>query len=147
LTRTLTITVEAKLTLELGSTVILPAALRYQTALAQNVAIMKAAGVEPRTVLLEEVSAPIAELSGALATLRAAVAGQGAESAFGEAKHAQEVLLPAIDAVRAAADTLESIVADDLCRYRRTRRCCTSSELPSGDVVECGGSVRPMRTS
>ena len=34
----LTVAVEAKLTLEIGSTVILPAAIRYQTELAQNVA-------------------------------------------------------------------------------------------------------------
>ena len=31
-----------------------------------------------------------------------------------KAEHAQEALLPAMDAVRAAADTLESVVADDL---------------------------------
>ena len=43
----LTVAVEAKLSLEIGTTVILPAALRYQTELAQNVATLKAAGVEP----------------------------------------------------------------------------------------------------
>ena len=42
----LTIGVEAKLTLEIGSTVILPAAVRYQTELAQNVAALKKAGVD-----------------------------------------------------------------------------------------------------
>ena len=41
----LTIGVEAKLALELGSTVILPAAIRYQTELAQNVATLKEAGM------------------------------------------------------------------------------------------------------
>ena len=45
----LTVAVEAKLALELGTTVILPAAIRYQTELAQNVAALKAAGVEPST--------------------------------------------------------------------------------------------------
>jgi hypothetical protein len=45
----LTIHVEAKLALELGSTVILPAAMRYQTEVAQNVATLKAAGMEPST--------------------------------------------------------------------------------------------------
>ncbi len=40
----LTIAVEAKLTLEVGSTVVLPAAMRYQTELAQNIAALKAAG-------------------------------------------------------------------------------------------------------
>ena len=45
----LTIGVEAKLTLEIGSTVVLPAAVRYQTELAQNVAALKEAGVAPST--------------------------------------------------------------------------------------------------
>ncbi len=62
----LTIGVEAKLALELGTTVILPAAVRYQTELAQNVATLKAAGVAADTTLLEAVSAPIAELTAAL---------------------------------------------------------------------------------
>jgi glutamine synthetase len=110
----LTIGVEAKLALELGSTVILPAAVRYQTELAQNAAALKAAGVEPDLTLLHTVSEPVAELTAALATLKAALSDHSADSALAEATHAQEALLPAMDAVRAAADTLESVVADDL---------------------------------
>jgi glutamine synthetase len=110
----LTINVEAKLTTELGSTVVLPAAMRYQTEVAQNIATLKAAGVEPSTTLLEEVSGPIAELSSALVDLKKALEDHSATTAFGEAEHARDALLPAMDAVRAAADTLESIVADDL---------------------------------
>jgi glutamine synthetase len=110
----LTIAVEAKLTLEIGTTIILPAALRYQTELAQNVAALKAAGIEPSTAALEAVSAPLAALEAALATLKAALSDHSAETALDEAKHAQEALLPAMAAVRAAADTLESVVADDL---------------------------------
>ncbi len=109
----LTIGVEAKLALELGSTVILPAAVRYQTELAQNVATLKAAGMEPDTTMLEAVSTPISELTAALTALKAGLAGHGGESAAEEAAHAQS-LLPKMDAVRAAADTLESLVADDL---------------------------------
>lgn len=109
----LTIHVEAKLSLELGSTVVLPAALRYQTEIAQNVAALKAAGVEPSTTLLEDVSAPISDLVNALADLRKGIESDSATSALEEAEHAQS-LLPAMDAVRAAADVLEGIVADDL---------------------------------
>ena len=109
----LTIGVEAKLALELGSTVILPAAVRYQTELAQNVATLKTAGMEPDTTLLEAVSTPISELTAALTALTAGLAEHGGESAADEAAHAQS-LLPKMDAVRAAADTLESLVADDL---------------------------------
>jgi glutamine synthetase len=110
----LTIAVEAKLTLEIGTTIILPAALRYQTELAQNIAAMKAAGVEPSMAALEAVSAPLADLEAALATLKAALSDHSAETALDEAKHAQEALLPAMAAVRTAADALESVVADDL---------------------------------
>ncbi|MFD6198688.1 glutamine synthetase III [Mycobacteriaceae bacterium NPDC060252] len=109
----LTIHVEAKLSLELGSTVVLPAAVRYQTEIAQNVAALKAAGVEPSTTLLEDVSAPISDLVNALADLRKGVESDFATTALEEAEHAQSLLL-AMDAVRAAADVLEGIVADDL---------------------------------
>ncbi len=109
----LTVAVEAKLALEIGSTVILPAAVRYQTELAQNVASLKAAGVESDLTLLQMVSEPIGALTAALATLKEGLSYH-ADSAAEEAKHAQSALLPAMEAVRAAADTLESIVADDL---------------------------------
>lgn len=110
----LTIAVEAKLALELGTTVILPAAVRYQTELAHNVATLKAAGVEADTTLLQMVSSPIGELTAALGTLKAALSDHSAESALDEATHAQKALLPAMEAVREAADVLESVVADDL---------------------------------
>jgi glutamine synthetase len=110
----LTIGVEAKLALELGSTTILPAAIRYQTELAQNVAALTAAGVTPSLTLLQTISEPISALIEALDTLKKALSDHSAQSALDEAKHAQEALLPAMDAVRAAADQLEGVVADDL---------------------------------
>ena len=55
-------TVEANLTLEIGSTVVLPAAVRYQTELALNVGALKAAGVDADLSALEDISAPLAEL-------------------------------------------------------------------------------------
>ena len=110
----LTVAVEAKLAMEIGTTIILPAAIRYQTELAQNVAALKAAGVEASIAALEAVSAPIADLEAGLATLKAALSDHSAESALDEAKHAQDELLPAMDAIRTAADALEGVVADDL---------------------------------
>ncbi len=109
----MTIAVEAKLALEIGSTVILPAAVRYQTELAQNVAAMKAAGFPAQTSLLEQVSAPVADLTGAIADLRAALAVHS-EGSLAEALYARDELLPAMAAVRVAADALEGVVADDL---------------------------------
>ena len=63
----LSIGVEARMTLEMANTVILPAALRYQTELATNVASLKAAGIEGDTSTLDEVSAAIADLRAGIA--------------------------------------------------------------------------------
>jgi glutamine synthetase len=110
----LTIGVEARLTLELGSTLILPAAVRYQTELALNLSALKAAGAEADTSALTEVTTPLADLRAALSELKTALSAQGGETALAEAEHARDALLPAMAAVRAAADQLEGIVADDL---------------------------------
>ncbi|WP_216917283.1 glutamine synthetase III [Nocardia sp. NBC_01377] len=110
----LTIGVEARLTLEMGSTTILPAAMRYQTEVAQNIAALTAAGFPADTDMLKEVSAPLTDLRTALSSLADALAQHPGGSAYDEAEHARDSLLPAMAAVRAAADTLESVVADDL---------------------------------
>jgi len=109
----MSIGVEARLTLELGSTVILPAAMRYQTEVATNLAALQAVGVETDSGMLDSVSVPIGELVASLATLRSALAHNGATTTLAEAEHARD-LLPAMSSVRAAADELETIVADDL---------------------------------
>ncbi|RFA20772.1 glutamine synthetase III family protein [Subtercola boreus] len=110
----LTIGVEARLTLELGTTAVLPAAIRHQTELAVNVGALKAAGVEADTTLLEAVSAPLADLRAGLVTLKSALEAEGHDDALAEAEHAREALLPAMASVRQASDTLEDLVADDL---------------------------------
>src|SRR6202008_1947791 len=107
----LPIGVEAKLMLEIGTTIVLPSAVRYQTELAQNVSALKKAGVAPSTALLEEVSQPIGELTSTLADLKKALTDHSAESVYDEAMHARDALLPAMSAVRAAADALEGVVA------------------------------------
>jgi glutamine synthetase len=93
--------------------VILPAAIRYQTELASNVATLKAAGMKPDLTLLGAVSTPISELTTALRALTTAMGEHGGDSAAEEAAHAQS-LLGFMDAVREAADILEGVVADDL---------------------------------
>ncbi|WP_091470989.1 glutamine synthetase III family protein [Paenarthrobacter nitroguajacolicus] len=113
----LTIGVEARLTLEIGTTVILPAAMRHQTEVALNIGALKAAGIEPDYSQLRGVSAPLVALREALNSLRSALTRepeQGADAAFSAAKHARDALMPAMSAVRTAADTLEELVADDL---------------------------------
>jgi glutamine synthetase len=110
----LTIGVEARLTLEVGSTIILPAALRHQTEVAVNLGALKSAGAEVDPSLLDEVSVPIAKLRDALASLKTALSAHAGDGALAEAEHARDALLPAMSAVRSAADSLEEIVADDL---------------------------------
>ncbi len=110
----LSVSVEANLTQEIGTTTILPAALRYQTELAANVAALQAAGVEADTSTLLQVSAPIADLRAGLATLGAAIAHEHPEDPLAVATYCRDQVLPAMASVRAAADTLEALVADDL---------------------------------
>jgi glutamine synthetase len=110
----LAIDVEAELTLEMATTMILPAAIRYQTELATNVASLKAAGLEADTTALTSLSGKIAELQAGIATLRSEIDHDDIESTEKHAEHCQKGLLPAMDTIRAAADYLESVVADDL---------------------------------
>jgi len=110
----LAIGVEANLTLEIAATTILPAALRYQTELAANVAALKAAEVPADTSTLEAVSGPLGDLRAGIAALTAALAHEHPDDGLEAATYSRDSVLPAMAAVRAAADTLEGLVADDL---------------------------------
>ena len=110
----LAVAVEANLTLEIGTTTILPAATRYQTELAQNVVALKAAGIDADSSGLETVSTHIAALRAGLADLTAAIAHEHPEDTLEAATFMRDSVIPAMASVRTAADTLETLVADDL---------------------------------
>jgi glutamine synthetase len=110
----LSIHVEAALTLEIATTIILPAALRYQTELAQNIASLSAIGQEVDSGTLDEVSSALKALRTGITTLRSEIDHDDADTEEKHAEHSQKGLLPAMAAVRTAADTLETLVADDL---------------------------------
>jgi glutamine synthetase len=110
----LSVGVEARLSLEIGATLVLPAAVRYQTEVALNLGALKAAGVEADTAALDDVSVPLTALRSALSALREALVHKSGLTTLQEAEHARDALLPAMAAVRTAADQLEGIVADDL---------------------------------
>jgi len=110
----LSISVEANLMLEMGTTIILPSATRYQTELATNVASLKAAGVEADTTDLVAISKPLADLRSGLASLAAAIAHPHSDDAMETATACRDSILPPMAAVRTAADALEALVADDL---------------------------------
>jgi glutamine synthetase len=110
----LSVGVEARTTLEMASTIILPAALRYQTELATNAGALKAIDYPFDTVTLDAVSTGVAALQHGLTALRAALGADEPATSLAEADHAAHVLVPAIAAVRRASDLLEDVVADNL---------------------------------
>ena len=110
----LTVGVEAKTTLRMARTSVLPAAARYQGELASTAASLSAAGAKADTTLLSEVGGLVEELSTAIAALDTAIETEGFESQLAEARHLCDRVLPAMLAVRAAADELEGLIADDL---------------------------------
>jgi glutamine synthetase len=112
-----TITIEASLTEQIAQRMILPAALRYQGQVASSIASLKAAGVSApkhQEALLKDLTATIEELQGAIATLDKVSEHQADGDTLSHAKYARDKVIPAMLAVRAAGDKLESVVADDL---------------------------------
>ena len=110
----LSVQVEAKQTLEMAKTLILPAALRYQGELAAGALSLKGLGVDYDSTMLNAVTASIADLTGGIAALTGLLEGHGGDSTLEEAAYGCDHLLPAMLTVRAAADALEHLVADDL---------------------------------
>jgi glutamine synthetase len=108
------VNVEANLTAKIAKTIILPAALHYQTELASNAAAVKAAGLAPDTIVLTQVTDLIGKLQAGLTGLAAATGHHGGGDALAEAKHFGGSVLPAMLKVREAADALESVVSDEL---------------------------------
>jgi len=107
----LSIAVEAKSTVELATTTILPAALRYQTELAANVGALKAIGYDTDTAALDAVSTGIKDLQIAVTALKAELATEVHGEPIDEAAHAGSVIIPAMEAVRAAGMPIGVVTA------------------------------------
>lgn len=107
------INVEANLALEMGRTMIWPAAIRHQNELAMTCANLKAVGYEFDTKTLDKVTELVKNLQDSLDALAEKNAHE-ADSVKAEAEYACKVLVPAINLVRKYADELEGYVADDL---------------------------------
>jgi len=107
------INVEANLTLEMGRTMIWPAAIRHQSELARTCANLKAVGYDFDTDTLDKVTELVKHLQDSLADLEEKKKHE-ADSVKAEAQYACEVLFPAVNLVRKYADELEGYVADDL---------------------------------
>jgi glutamine synthetase len=98
--------IEAEVAASMARTMILPAAVRHLTEL-------RAAGIE---ALVEEFEPLVGELHGALLLLEDANLSENHpdDEPLKWSKYMRDTVIPAMDAVRAAADRLEGIVADDL---------------------------------
>jgi glutamine synthetase len=111
-----TVNVEARLTSLMAKTMILPAALRYQSEVAAAVSATKAAGVDnaAQAGLLKTLTAAVTDFQKAIGDLDHALGHHAAGDVYAHAKHSRDAVLPAMNAVRAAGDKLETMVADDL---------------------------------
>jgi glutamine synthetase len=110
----LAVALEARTTIEMGKTIIFPAAIRYQGELASTCANLKAVGYVFDTDTLDKVTGLVKDLQDGIAKLEALLAEHGGSSKLAHAKHLCKEVLPAMAAVRKTADTLECMVADDL---------------------------------
>jgi glutamine synthetase len=108
------VNVEAKLAVKIAKTMILPAAIRYQTELATNVAALKAAGVAGDTSLLTQVSKLIGEITGGISAVEAAHGHHASGGLLDESKQYCNSLLPAMLKLRESVDGLESIMDDSV---------------------------------
>ena len=108
-----TVRVEAILTERIAKTRIFPAAIRYQNELAQTCANLKANGYEFDTNTLDKMTALVKELQDAIEALEKAREHE-AKGVKAEARYMCDTVLPAMLAVRVAADKLELMVPDDL---------------------------------
>jgi glutamine synthetase len=109
-----TVLTEARLTLEIARTMIFPATVRYQNDLAATCANLKAVGYSFDTDTLDKVTALVKDLQDTSAALAKVMDHHGDGDLVKEAKHMRDKVLPAMLAVRGAADELEGLVADDL---------------------------------
>ncbi len=118
--------IESKMLRELVNTFVLPSVVRFQTELAQNVAALKSIGMEDAASFSKEQLGKIAENVKNIQTSLALM-----EKAFGAAHSTDDLKIeaqifcddvkPQMEAIREAADDLESIVDDQywpLVKYR-----------------------------
>ncbi|MFN3257815.1 MAG: glutamine synthetase III [Ilumatobacter sp.] len=108
----LSISVEAKLCVELATTVIYPAAMAYASELAAGMNAAAALGVEVDPGPVGELSAGCTALLAAVAELRSGLDVHDFETTEAHMKFCADTIRQLMDAVRTHADALETQVAD-----------------------------------
>ncbi len=118
-----TINIESLLTAEIASTMILPAAIEYQSQLASAIVATKAAiggaQITAHESMLRDLCNKIGHLHGAIDVLNSYIKGskdddEGHSDVYTHARYYQERVISAMNEVRAAADELETLVDDSL---------------------------------
>ncbi len=108
----LSIGVEAKLTAELATTVIYPAAMSYLSNLAAGITSASMAGAELDSTPVTKIATAANGLVAAVSELEAAAEVHDFESTEAHMKHCADTIRPLMDAVRSYGDELEMLVAD-----------------------------------
>ncbi len=110
-----TVNIEGETTADIASTMILPSAVRYLNDLVAAADRTRSLGVAATGVTrtVEQVSGLLDELRGALDTLVAQNAELGGDDVHSKAFHVRDNVIPAMAAVRTAADKLEKVIPDD----------------------------------
>jgi glutamine synthetase len=108
------IRVESRLMVEIGKTMLFPAAIRYQNELASTCVNLKALGYQFDTDTLDRMTRLVKCLQDSLAILEKATEHHEAENLQAEAEQYGYTVTPAMREVRRHADELEGLVADDL---------------------------------
>ncbi len=109
--------IEGTATLDVGRSQILPAALAYQTRVAQSVAAVRSTGLEvpaAQLALLGQISEAVANLKSALDTLESAMDAANSSDLTVLGESFRDRVIPTMVAVRQIADKLEGMVEDDL---------------------------------
>ncbi|MEQ1730301.1 MAG: glutamine synthetase type III, partial [Vicinamibacterales bacterium] len=111
-----TVNVEGQLTVLMANRYVLPSALEYAKQVGQTVAAIKAGGgksVEAKK-LLDKMTKLTDEFKKRTDKLQAALDHSASASAEKHAKHFRDAVIPAMVALRATSDALESIIPHEL---------------------------------
>ncbi|MEQ9616849.1 MAG: glutamine synthetase III [Phycisphaerales bacterium] len=108
--------IEARTSLSIARTLVMPAVLRYQTEMAENIAAMQAADVdcEDTRVALEDYADLVVRLRSTAATLDESLNGIDHEKPEKTAEHMRDRVVPAMHDLREVVDELEGVTSNDL---------------------------------
>jgi len=110
----LSIEVEAKLVIDIATTKLYPAAINYLSTLTTTASSLSGMGIELENSGIANVAAEASGMMTAVNKLSAALAEHDFDSVDEHMKYCADVLCVLMLAVRAHADTLEGLVADEL---------------------------------